>query len=274
MAHDEVLRTVTATRYLTALRASSSVPIVVEADDDGVYLLKLRGAGQGARALTAELVAGALGRALGLPVPELVLVEFAPAVGATERDAELRDLFAASYGLGVGLDYLPGAAAFDPLRHAAPPELAARVVLFDTYVMNVDRRRRPNNLLVWHDRLHLIDHGAALAFQYDWDAAFADPAVACPLVEQHVLLPFAGSLREAVPMLRAIDAEMLRAIVATVPDVWLTGEPRFADADAYRAAYVDVLWRRRAPPMPAFVEAAERVRVQQARRPAATGEYS
>src|SRR5262249_28310474 len=154
-ASPPMLRTITATRYLSAFRRGSSVPILVEADDDGVYVVKLRGAGQGARALIAELVAGTIGRALGRPVPELVLVHFDPAIADTERDAELRDLFRASAGLAVGLDYLPGAVAFDPARHAPAAELAARIVLFDRFVMNVDRGARPMNLIVWHKRLYL-----------------------------------------------------------------------------------------------------------------------
>ena len=238
-----LLRTVTATRYLSAFRTSSSVPILVEADDDGVYVLKLRGAGQGARALVAELVAGAIGRVLGLPVPEIVLVHFDPVVTHAERDAELRDLFEASAGLALGLDYLPGAVAFDPLRHPPPaPDLAARIVLFDCFVMNVDRRARPNNLLIWHGRLYLIDHGAALSFQYNWTTA---PDVAGPDVEQHVLWPFVGDLRAAAQIFSGLDDRTLAAIAAAIPDEWLTGEPRFSHPGEYRAAYVGFLSRRR-----------------------------
>jgi hypothetical protein len=259
--HPPILRTVTATRYVAALRTSSSVIILAEADDDGLYALKLHGTGQGARALVAEVVAGSIARALGLPVPELVLAHFAPAIADVERDAELRDVFAASGGLNLGVDYLPGAVAFDPGRHAPPaPEFAARIVVFDLYVMNVDRMRRPSNLLVWHDNIYLIDHGAALAFQYDWNAAFANPEVECPFIRDHVLLPFASSLPEAARVLSGLEAEVIRSIVGAVPDEWLTGEPRFPHPDQHRAAYVEFLARRRAAAVPAFVEAAEQLR--------------
>lgn len=248
------VRTVRATRYLSALRQASSVPIVVEADDDGQYLVKLRGAAQGTQALIAELVAGTLGRALGLPVPEIVLLRFDPAISTAERDAELRDLLDASAGLNLALDYLPGAAAFDPRYHAPPPPpLAARIVLFDAYVMNVDRTARPNNLVVWHDQLYLIDHGAALAFQYNWPAALAQPDLPCPRLEQHALLPYAGPLHDAAPMLATCDTATLTAIASAIPDDWLAG--------ANRATYVDVLARRAAAPQ-RFLAAAEAARRQ------------
>ena len=144
--------------------------------------------------------------------------------------------------LALGLDYLPGAVAFDPLLHRPAPDLAARIVLFDCLVMNVDRRARPNNILVWHGRLYLIDHGAALSFQYNWTAA---PDVAGPEVEQHVLWPFVGDLRAAAQIFSALDARTLTAIVAAIPDAWLTGEPRFSHPGEYRAAYVGFLSRRR-----------------------------
>ena len=257
-------RTVRATRYVSALRSGSSVPIVVEADDDGLYVLKLRGSGQGVAALIAELVAATLGRALGLPIPEIVLAEFAPMLAAVERDAELRDLYDASSGLNVGLDYLPGAVAFDSLRHTPPPpELAARIVVFDLFLMNVDRQHRPSNVLVWHDDLYLIDHGAALAFQYDWDVAFANPAVTCPLIRHHVLLPFAGPLPEAAPMLAQLDDAGLRATLAAVPDGWLTDAARFATPDRQRTAYVEFLARRRDATPLTYIEAAEDLRTHQ-----------
>jgi hypothetical protein len=246
-AQPVTLRYLVATRYLSAFRTSSSVPILVEAEDDGLYVLKLRGAGQGARALVAELVAGTIGRVLGLPIPEIVLMHFDPALGTAEPDAELRDLFNASAGLGLGLDYLPGAVPFDPRRHPAPsPELAARIVLFDLYVMNVDRQARPSNLLVWHEQLYLIDHGAALSFQYDLPAALVRRDALVARLERHVLRPFAGDLREAATHLAALDRDVLASILAAVPAAWLTDEPRFADPAEHRAAYVEFLARRAA----------------------------
>ena len=156
-----MLRTVTATRYVTPLREGGSMPGLVEADDDGLYVLKFRGAGQGPKALAAELVAGELGRALGLPVPELVFIELDPALGAAEPDPEIQELIAASGGRNLGMDFLPGALPFSAKR-PPEPELAADVVWFDSLVLNVDRTPRNPNLLRWHGRLWLIDHGAAL----------------------------------------------------------------------------------------------------------------
>src|SRR5258705_195383 len=156
-----VLRTVTATRYVTPLREGGSLPAIVEADDDGLYVCKFRGAGQGPKALAAEIVAGELARGLGLPVPDLVLVELDPALAAAEPDPEIQDLIVASAGLNLGVDFLPGALPYTPTE---PPdgELAADVVWFDALVTNVDRTPRNPNLLRWHTNLWLIDHGAAL----------------------------------------------------------------------------------------------------------------
>ena len=156
-----VLRTVTATRYVTPLREGGSLPGIVEADDDGLYVLKFRGAGQGPKALAAEIVGGELARALGLPVPELVLIELDPALGNAEPDPEIQELIAASAGINLGVDFLPGSLPYDPSR---PPdaELAADVVWLDALITNVDRTPRNPNLLRWHTNLYLIDHGAAL----------------------------------------------------------------------------------------------------------------
>src|SRR5205823_14611011 len=158
-----MLRTITATRYVTPLREGGSVPAIVEADDDGLYVLKFRGAGQGPKALIAELVAGEIGRALGLPVPEIVLIELDAVLGRSEPDSEIRALIKASSGLNLGLDFLPGALAFDPLdvRHL-DSFLASCITWFDAYVTNVDRTPRNTNMLLWLKRLLLIDIGSAL----------------------------------------------------------------------------------------------------------------
>src|SRR3954466_7644461 len=162
-----VLRTVTATRYVTPLREGGSLPGLVEADDDGLYVLKFRGAGQGPRALVAEVICGELARALGLPVPEQVLVELDPALGAAEPDPEIQDLIAASPGVNLGVDFLPGSLAFaPPCLELVTPARAAEVVWFDALVTNVDRTPRNPNLLSWHGQIWLIDHGAALYLQH------------------------------------------------------------------------------------------------------------
>jgi hypothetical protein len=211
------VRSVTATRYVTPLREGGSMPGLVEADDDGLYVLKFRGAGQGPKALAAELVAGEVGRALALPVPELVLIELDPALGAAEPDPEIQDLIAASGGTNLGMDFLPGAL---PFAAALPPspEQAADVVWFDAFVLNVDRTPRNPNLLRWHGDLWLIDHGAALYVHH----AAGDPRERAgerfPAIRDHVLLPFAGSIAEADARLAGrIDAGRLEAIAAELP---------------------------------------------------------
>jgi hypothetical protein len=243
-------RTVTATRYVTPLREGGSLPGLVEADDDGLYVLKFRGAGQGPRALAAELIAGELARAVGLPVPEIVLIEVDPALGRAEPDPEIQELIETSGGVNVGLDFLPGALPFDG---DVDPELAADVVWFDALVTNVDRTPRNPNLLAWHGRLWLIDHGAALYLQHGADALAPLARRPFPNVGEHVLLPFAASIAEADARLAPrLGAELVRALVGAVPAEWLGGEERRDD-------YVAYLCDRLAAPR-AFAEEAEDAR--------------
>ena len=236
------LRTISATRYVTPLREGGSMPAVVEADDDGMYVLKFRGAGQGARALVAELVAGGIARALGLPIPEIVLMELDPGLARTEPDPEIQHLIRASDGLNLALDYLPGSVNFDPVAERPEAELASRIVWFDAYVSNVDRTARNTNLLMWHRRLYLIDHGAALYFHHGWDGSNANAGNPFARINDHVLLPWADALAEADQALSAkLDRDVLEGIVAQVPDSWLQGAGAFAEPAAMRAAYVDYL---------------------------------
>ncbi|MEA5669264.1 aminotransferase class I and II [Stenotrophomonas sp. ATCM1_4] len=239
------MRTVHATRYITPLREGGSLPAVIEADDDGMYVIKFRGAGQGPKALIAELVAGELARALGLPIPEIVLVELDREFARTEPDPEIQDLIRASEGTNLGSDYLPGAINYDPAAMQPDAELASRIVWFDAYTSNVDRTVRNPNLMVWHRKLYLIDHGAALYFHHDWENAGEACAKPFVLIRDHVLLPFAkdiaGADRALAPLLT--DA-VIDDIVALIPDAWLQGEPAFADAASYRKAYADYLKRR------------------------------
>jgi hypothetical protein len=250
------VRTVTATRYVTPLREGGSLPGLVEADDDGLYVLKFRAAGQGVKALVAEVMAGEVGRALGLPVPELVLVELDPEIGRAEPDSEIQHLLRGSPGLNLGMDFLPGALAYGPEGNAAPPgELAADVVWFDALVTNVDRTPRNPNLLLWHGRLWLIDHGAALYAHHGAADPVEQAARPFPAIRDHVLLPAAGSIAAADERLAGrVDGGRLEAIAAEVPDLWLEGDP-----PARRRAHVDYLLRRLAPPR-AFAEEAERAR--------------
>ena len=217
-------------------------------------MLKFRGAGQGSKALAAELIAGELARALGLPVPDLVLLELDPAIGRAEPDAEIQDLLAASAGTNLGIDFLPGALTYSPVADGGiDPALAADVVWFDGLVTNVDRSPRNPNLLMWHGRLWLIDHGAALYVQHSWDDPDAHARGAFPAIAEHVLLPVAGPIGEADERLAPrVTPELLREVLAAVPADWLGGEPA--------ETYVRYLLRRLEPPRP-FVEEAERARL-------------
>jgi hypothetical protein len=263
------VRTVTATRYVTPLREGGSLPAVIEADDDGLYVLKFRGAGQGVRALVAELVAGEIARACGLPVPEIVFAELHADLARTEPDPEIQDLIRASadlahdsVGLNIAMDYLPGAVTFDPLAMQPDAELASRIVWFDAFVTNLDRTPRNTNMLVWHGKLWLIDHGAALYFHHDWRGHLERSTRAFELIKDHVLLPRATRLAEADAALVArLDERTLEGIVALVPDSWLEDEPSFASTAAHRDAYFQYLKRRIAAPR-AFV--AEAVRAHHA----------
>jgi hypothetical protein len=230
-----VLRTVIATRYVTPLREGGSLPALVEADDDGLYVVKFRGAGQGPKALAAEIVAGEVGRALGLLVPEIVLVEVDPALGAAEPDPEIQELLAASAGLNVGLDFLPGAMPYSPAL-APSAEVSADVVWFDALVLNVDRTPRNPNLLRWHGRTWLIDHGAALYVHHGGGDVLARAGAPFAAIRDHVLLPGAGSLLAADARLAGrLGGERLPAIAALVPDGWAGGAP-YAEHLAARLA--------------------------------------
>jgi hypothetical protein len=255
-----MLRTVTATRYVTPLREGGSLPAIVEADDEGLYVLKFRGAGQGAKALVAELVAGELARAAGLAVPEIVLVELDAELGRAEPDPEIQELIKASAGLNLALDYLPGSVTFDPVVDRVDAALASRIVWFDALVTNIDRSPRNTNMLLWHRKLWLIDHGASLYFHHaggDFAARSRDPF---PMIKDHVLLPFASALEEVDAELSGkLTPQVVADIVAKIPRDWLQGREDIApvEPDAYTAYLV----QRLAAPRP-FLEEALRARSQ------------
>lgn len=239
------LRTVNVTRYVTPLREGGSLPAIVEADDGFLYVLKFRGAGQGAKALIAELIAGELARTLGLRVPEIVFATLDEAFGRTEPDEEIQDLLRASEGLNLGLHYLSGAITFDPLVNAVDAKLASQIVWLDCLVTNVDRTARNTNMLIWHKELWLIDHGASLYFHHadqPWDQQARRPFAP---VRDHVLLSRATELDAVNAQFRELlTPERIRSIVALIPDAWLTDASSDESADERRAVYAQFLETR------------------------------
>jgi hypothetical protein len=235
-----MLRTVTATRYVTPLREGGSLPAIVEADDCGLYVLKFHGAGQGPLALVAELIAGEIGRAAGLRVPEIVLVDVDEAFGRNEHDEEVRDLLRASAGLNLALDYLPGSVMFDPAAgDTVDAAVASQAVWFDAFVTNVDRTARNPNLLSWHKQVYFIDHGAALYFHHDWRNLEQAARSAFAPIRHHILLPWASALPAAAEELRTrLNREVFVRILDAVPDAWLLPEPGAETPAEKRAAYV------------------------------------
>jgi hypothetical protein len=258
-----MLRTVTATRYVTPLREGGSLPAIVEADDDGLYVLKFRGSGQGPKTLIAELIAGEIARALGLPVPEIVFVHLDPVLGRSEPDFEIQSLIKASAGLNLALDFLPGALAFDILDAGEiEPLVASSILWFDAYVTNVDRTPRNTNMLWWHRRLMLIDHGASFYFHYADTNYLERSRNPFAPIKDHVLLPVASMIAEADALLKTcLDQTRIQELVALIPDGWLENDARFVDHDAHRAAYVAYLLDRLAHSQ-IFVEEAIRARDQ------------
>jgi len=241
-----MLRTATATRYVLPLREGGSLPAIVEADDDGIYVTKFRGAGQGPLALVAEIVAGEIARALGLRVPELILIEIDAALGRNEPDYEIRQLLKASVGLNLALDYLPGSTMFDvAARDTVSPEEASLAVWFDAFTQNVDRTARNANLLMWHRKLYLIDHGAALFFHHNWETMPQKAESPFAPIAQHILLPWASQIEAASALAHArLSEAVFREILGMVPDAWLEAEPGAGTAAEKREVYVDFFVRR------------------------------
>ncbi|MGY1634715.1 HipA family kinase [Geodermatophilus sp. SYSU D01186] len=239
-----MLPAVTATRYVTPLREGGSLPGLMEADDLGTYVVKWRAAGQGVKVLVAEVVCGELARALSLPVPALVTVDVAPELAVGEPDPEVQELLQRSAGRNLGLDYLPGALDFEAGVASVEPEPAGRVLWFDALIGNVDRSWRNPNMLFWHGRLQLIDHGAALTFHHHWPGAAA--AVARPYdAGQHALVDCSPDVRAADAALGPrVTAELLAGVLAQVPDEWLEGPSPAEAPDAVRARYADQLLSR------------------------------
>jgi len=239
------IREVKVTRYITPLREGGSLPAIAEADDGFLYVLKFRGAGQGPKALIADLIGGEIARLLGLKVPEIVLADLDTAFGRTEPDEEIQDLLKASVGWNLGLHYLSGAITFDPAVAKIDPLLASRIVWLDCLLTNVDRTARNTNMLVWQKELWLIDHGAALYFHHSWENWEQKAEQPFLPVKDHVLLPQATELEAVDKTYRALlDEAAIKAVVALLPDAWLETDTEEATAAQRRQVYTDFLLRR------------------------------
>lgn len=247
-----------ALRYITPLREGGSLPAIIETDEPSMFVLKFQGAGQGPKALIAELVSGLLAQAIGLPVPEIAFIDLADGFGRMEPDPEIQDLLRASVGLNLGLRYLPGSVNYDPA--AVPdvdPALASAIVWFDAFVTNVDRTPHNTNMLLWQGDLYLIDHGSTLYFHHNWDGYEKRIRTPFPAIRNHVLLPVATEIEAADDRLSSrLSEAIIRPIIESIPDSWLEGERRFSTLEEHRQAYIDYLLTRLEPPRSFVAEAA------------------
>lgn len=235
------LRTVNVTRYVTPLREGGSMPAIAEADDDFLYVLKFSGAGQGVKALIAEIIGGEIARALGFKVPEIVFANLDEAFGRTEPDEEIQDLLKASIGLNLALHYLSGAITFDPTVTTIDPKLASQIVWLDCLLINMDRTARNTNMLIWHKELWLIDHGASLYFHHSWQNWQEQAKRPFTLIKDHVLLPWATELDVVDDEYKAIlTPDLIQSVVALIPEEWLR-EDSFASSTEHRQAYAQFL---------------------------------
>lgn len=254
------IRTVNVTRYVTPLREGGSMPAIAEADDEFLYVLKFRGAGQGKKALIAELVGGEIARTLGLRVPEIVFANLDTAFGRSEPDEEIQDLLKASVGLNLALHYLSGSITFDPAVTTVDADLASRIVWLDCLLMNVDRTCRNTNMLLWYKEVWLIDHGASLYFHHSWQNWEEKARLPFTQAKDHVLLPQASELEKTDKAFKEIlTPEQIRSIVGLIPDEWLDEDGIFASKEAHRNAYTHFLEVRVAH-SETFVKAAQDAR--------------
>ena len=238
------IRTVTVTRYVTPLREGGSLPAIVEADDQFLYVLKFRGAGQGKKALIAEFIGCEIARVLGFRVPELVFAHLDSSFGRIEGDEEIQDLLKASVGLNLGVHFLSGAMTFDPVTNKVDPMTASGVVWLDAFLMNVDRTARNTNMLIWHKELWLIDHGASLYFHHSWND-WQNGAKPFPKIKDHVLLPLASELSNIDQQFKSVlNDSALRQIISAIPEDWLDNGSSFDSVDEHRTAYTQFLLSR------------------------------
>ncbi len=257
------LRTVKATRYVMPLKEGGSMPAIIEADDDGLYVLKFRGAGQGIKALIAELLSGEIGRFLGLPIPEIVLVELDPILGQTEADPEIQELILASGGLNLALDYLPGSITFDALIETPTAQLASKIVWFDAFTANVDRTPRNANMLLWHKELWLIDHGASIFYHHNWNKFLENANNSFKQIKDHILLSFAEEIEKIdAEFTEKLTSEVLKEIVDLIPEIWLENEDESIKTEKLRAVYLEFFTNRLHEPRN-FVKEIENARTLQ-----------
>lgn len=246
MQIEENIRTVNVTRYIAPLREGGSLPALAEADDDFKYVVKFCGAGQGVKALIAEFIGGEIARVLGFKVPEIVLAHLDEAFGRTEGDEEIQDLLKASQGLNLGLHFLSGAIAFDPVATKIDAGLASEIVWLDAYLANIDRTFKNTNMLVWHKEIWLIDHGASLYFHHSWENMSKQASNPFPFIRNHVLLTHASQLWEAHEKMTALLHEAnLAEIVSLIPDDWLKWPDTDQTPEQIRETYLRFLAERK-----------------------------
>jgi hypothetical protein len=239
------LRTVNITRYVTPLREGGSLPAIVEADDGFLYVLKFRGAGQGVKALIAELIGGELARALGLKMPEIVFATLDDSFSKTEPDEEIQDLLQASVGLNLGVHYLSGSITYDPIVKMIEPKVASKIVLLDYILTNVDRTPRNTNMLMWHKELWLIDHGASLYFHHSWENWEEQSKRAFSAIKDHVLLAQANEIEAVVEEFCAtLTPQLIHEIVNLIPDEWLSDYSVLDSPDERRRIYTQFIETR------------------------------
>jgi hypothetical protein len=245
MSNGTTLRRVNVTRYVTPLREGGSMPAIAEADDGFLYVIKFRGAGQGPKALIAELIGGEIARTLGLSIPEIVFANLDAAFGRSEADEEIQDLLKASVGMNLALHYLSGALTFDPAVTQLDQKLSSQIVWLDSLLLNVDRTARNTNMLWWNKELWLIDHGAALYFHHSWSGYEVKAQQPFVQIKDHVLLPRASQLNEVDKEFRALlTPARIHEIVALIPDEWLVSNGYFESTEAHRQAYAHFLEAR------------------------------
>ena len=239
------IRSVNVTRYVTPLREGGSLPAIVEADDDFLYVLKFRGAGQGVKALVAELIGGEIAKVFGLRIPEIIFATIDEAFGRTEPDEEIQDLLKASVGLNLALHYLSGSITFDPAVTTIDTLLASKIVWLDSLLTNMDRTAKNTNMLWWRKELWLIDHGACLYFHHNFQNPKEQALRPFTLIKDHVLLPQAADLYIVDAEFRTIlTNEKIREIVNLIPAEWVSGDSSFNTANDHRQVYIDFLETR------------------------------